>query len=43
VKDLYYQAITAALERCSPMPFTTGLGGAIAGRPIAIRFVDNRE
>jgi hypothetical protein len=43
VRDAYYQAITAALERCTPMPFTTGLGGAIAGRPIAIRFVDNRE
>jgi len=25
------------------MPFTDGLGGAVAGRPIAIRFVDNRE
>jgi hypothetical protein len=43
VKDLYHQSIIAALERCTPMPFTTGLGGAIAGRPIAIRFVDNRE
>jgi hypothetical protein len=36
-------AITAALERCTPLPFTDGLGGAVAGRPIAIRFVDNRE
>jgi hypothetical protein len=43
VRDLYHNAITTALERCSPMPFTTGLGGAVAGRPIAIRFVDNRE
>jgi hypothetical protein len=43
VRDAYYHAITAALERCTPLPFTTGLGGAIAGRPIAIRFVDNRE
>jgi hypothetical protein len=43
VRDLYHNAITAALERCTPMPFTTGLGGAVAGRPIAIRFVDNRE
>ena len=43
VKDAYHQAITAALERCTPMPFTSGLGGAVAGRPIAIRFVDNRE
>jgi len=42
VRDAYHQAITAALERCTPMPFTNGLGGAIAGRPIAIRYVDNR-
>jgi hypothetical protein len=26
-----------------PLKFTGGLGGAIAGRPIAIRYVDNRE
>jgi hypothetical protein len=25
------------------MPFTRGMGGAIAGRPIAIRFVDKRS
>jgi hypothetical protein len=42
-KDVYHQAITAALERCTPMRFTGGLGGAIAGRPLSIRFVDNRE
>jgi hypothetical protein len=41
-RDIYRHAIDAALERCTPLPFTTGLGGAIAGRPIAIRFVDNR-
>jgi hypothetical protein len=43
VREAYHRAITEALERCTPLPFTTGLGGAIAGRPIAIRFVDNRE
>jgi hypothetical protein len=32
-----------ALERCTPLRFTPGLGGAIAGRPIAIRYVDNRN
>jgi hypothetical protein len=26
-----------------PLKFTDGLGGALAGRPIAIRYVDNRE
>jgi hypothetical protein len=39
----YHDAITAALGHCSPLPFTDGLGGAVAGHPIAIRFVDNRK
>jgi hypothetical protein len=43
VRDIYHNAITAALERCTPMRFTRGMGGAVAGRPIAIRFVDNRK
>ena len=38
----YREAIDAALERCTPMPFSKGLAGAMAGRPIAIRFVDDR-
>jgi hypothetical protein len=42
-RDVYHQAILTALERCTPLPFSAGLGGAIAGRPIAIRYVDNRE
>jgi hypothetical protein len=42
-RERYHRAITEALERCTPMQFTAGLGGAVAGRPIAIRFVDNRE
>jgi hypothetical protein len=42
-RETYLHAINAALERCTPLPFTDGLGGAVAGRPIAIRFVDNRE
>jgi hypothetical protein len=42
VRDAYYKAIMAALDRCTPLHFTNGLGGAIAGRPIAIRYIDNR-
>ena len=42
-RESYQNAVTASLERCTPMPFSKGLGGAIAGRPIAIRFVDNRN
>jgi hypothetical protein len=41
-RDAYHDAILAALERCTPLPFTPGLGGAVAGRPVAIRFVDDR-
>ena len=42
-RETYLHAIDAALERCTPLPFSQGLGGAVAGRPIAIRFVDNRD
>jgi hypothetical protein len=42
-RQKYLDAILAALQRCTPLHFTAGLGGAIAGRPIAIRFVDNRK
>jgi hypothetical protein len=42
-RSAYHDAIMAALERCTPLRFTAGLGGALAGRPIAIRYVDNRN
>jgi len=42
VRDTYRDAVNAALARCTPLHFTDGMGGAVAGRPIAIRFVDNR-
>jgi hypothetical protein len=31
-------AVMETLQRCTPLPFTEGLGGAIAGRPFVIRF-----
>jgi len=43
VRDTYLKAINTSLERCLPLKFTGGLGGSLAGRPIAIRYVDNRE
>jgi len=43
VRDTYLKAINASLDGCLPLKFSGGLGGAIAGRPIAIRYVDNRE
>jgi hypothetical protein len=39
----YLKAINASLDACMPLKFTGGLGGAMAGRPIAIRYVDNRD
>jgi hypothetical protein len=41
-RKVFRRAITEALDRCTPMPFSTGMGGAIAGRPIAIRYIDKR-
>ena len=34
--------IRAALDHCVPVKITEGLGGAIAGRPIVIRFVGGK-
>ena len=42
-RDTYLKAINASLEACVPLKFTGNLAGALAGRPIAIRYVDNRE
>ena len=43
IRATYLKAINASLDACMPLKFTGGLGGALAGRPIAIRYVDNRE
>jgi hypothetical protein len=42
MRDIYRNAVDAALKRCTPLHFSEGMGGAVAGRPIAIRFVDDR-
>jgi hypothetical protein len=42
VRNTYGDAVDAALKRCTPLHFSAGMGGAVAGRPIAIRFVDER-
>ena len=34
----YRIAVMETLQRCTPLPFTEGLGGAIAGRPLAVTF-----
>jgi hypothetical protein len=36
-------SVKDAFSRCLPLPFTDGFGGAVAGRPFTIRFVDERR
>jgi hypothetical protein len=35
---IYRIAVMEALQRCTPMPFTQAMAGAVAGRPFAVRF-----
>jgi hypothetical protein len=35
---MYRIAVMEALQRCTPMPFTEGMAGAVAGRPLAVQF-----
>jgi hypothetical protein len=39
----FVATVLAALASCTPLPVTEGLGGTIAGRPIAIRFISSRR
>ena len=43
VRTAYRSAATDMLDRCQPLPLSTGLGGAIAGRPIIISIIDDRK
>jgi hypothetical protein len=40
---IYRIAVMEALQRCTPLPFTEALGGAVAGRPIAVPFKSPRK
>jgi hypothetical protein len=42
-QSAYRMAVAAALARCSPLPFSKSLGNAVAGRVLAIQFVDERN
>ena len=35
---MYRIAVMEALQRCTPMPFTESMAGAVAGRPLAVQF-----
>ena len=40
---IYRVAVMEALQRCTPLPFTEALGGAIAGRPFAVPFRSRKK
>ena len=40
---LYRVAVMEALQRCTPMPFTEAMAGAIAGRPFAVQFRNRKR
>jgi hypothetical protein len=42
-RDVYRDAMAQSLQGCTPLPFSAGFAGAIAGRPIVIRIIDNRD
>jgi hypothetical protein len=37
----YRVAVMETLQRCTPMPFTDTMGGAVAGHPFTVRFHQN--
>ena len=41
-RDSFTRSVRNAFERCTPLPFTTRFGAAVAGRPFSFRFVDAR-
>jgi hypothetical protein len=41
-REPFTRSVREAFERCTPLPFTEGLGKAVAGRPFVFRFIDSR-
>ena len=42
-KALYQRAAVAAINTCTPLPFSESLGNAVAGRPHIKTFIDRRN
>ena len=42
-REIYYRAVAEAVDRCAQMPFTESMGGAVAGRPFRVNFLDRRN
>jgi hypothetical protein len=43
MRAAYQRSALEALRRCTPLRLSRGLGGAVAGRPISGRFLDDRD
>ena len=41
--NAYRDSVVTSLNHCLPLPLSAALGGAIAGTPLAIRFIDHRQ
>ena len=39
----YRIAVMETLQRCTPMPFTESMAGAVAGRPFAVQFQNRKR
>ena len=42
-RALYQRAVVAAIDACTPLPVSPALGGALAGRPEIMPFIDRRN
>ncbi len=42
-KALYQRAVVAAIDSCTPLPISPGLGNALAGTPKVMPFIDRRN
>ena len=40
---MYRVAVMESLQRCTPMPFTEGMAGAVAGRPFHVQFQNRKR
>jgi hypothetical protein len=42
-RALYQRAVVAAIDACTPLPFSPALGAALAGSPKIMPFIDRRN
>ena len=42
-QDRFAASVMAAFAQCTPLPISSALGSAIAGRPFTFRFIDDRQ